>query len=111
MTMTDRGISTEAPDPWRQRALCSYCDPELFFPATNAVHASSMRRDSIPALLRRPLRICLDCPVRHQCLTEAIAEGRTFGVRGGVFFTDNGKVGDPYGFYAATQRPSDRAGQ
>ncbi len=46
-------------------------DPDLFFP------------DS-PEQLAAARALCAGCPVRHDCLAEAVANGTTDGVWGGV---------------------------
>ena len=58
---------------WRSHAACVDTGPELFFPS---------RGQSIePAV-----RICRSCPVRAECLADAMAdpEWRDLGVRGGL---------------------------
>jgi len=115
ITDSDRGISLDAPDPWWHRAACLDYDPELFFPRASAVRVDSLTRTAIPDVLRWPLRICLDCPVRAECLTDAVTTTQTMtagwgrggtlhGVRGGVFWSDAGRPGDPFGFLAAEMR-------
>lgn len=59
---------------WRLRAVCSDKAGsllELFF--------SSQRRD-----IEAAKRICRTCPVRVECLMDALATGDRWGVRGGV---------------------------
>lgn len=56
---------------WRLRAACMDHDLNLFF--------SSKRRD-----IETAKRICRGCPVRVECLMDALAKGERFGVRGGV---------------------------
>jgi WhiB family redox-sensing transcriptional regulator len=64
--------TTHQPQQWREDALCAQTDPEIFFPEIGA--------NATPAR-----RICTRCPVRTQCLTDAL-ESRdiAFGVRGGL---------------------------
>lgn len=61
---------------WRVRAACRDTDPELFFPYGTAG----------PALLQQAeaKRVCHQCPVRGECLTDALNQGEEFGVRGGA---------------------------
>lgn len=61
---------------WRHRAACRDEDPELFFPIG----------ESGPALRQAgaALAVCARCPVRSECLTDAIEKGDLYGVRGGL---------------------------
>jgi WhiB family redox-sensing transcriptional regulator len=64
---------TRPSDPrWREQAQCTETDPEAFFPPVGVVpHAA--------------LRICAHCPVRTECLTDALARRDiTYGVLGGL---------------------------
>ena len=57
---------------WREAALCTQTDPEIFFPevGANATRAS---------------QVCATCPVRVDCLTDALnTRDIAFGVRGGL---------------------------
>jgi WhiB family redox-sensing transcriptional regulator len=83
MTSTISTPSASA-EHWRQRAACRDEDPELFFPAV----------DDGPGYERQVAMaktVCRDCPVRNQCLDEAlvhipdgIAGGMTAGERTAV---------------------------
>jgi hypothetical protein len=58
---------------WRQLAACGKTDPNVFFPPYyNAKHVKSA------------LRICEQCPVRLECLKDALAEYQEFGIFGGT---------------------------
>jgi WhiB family redox-sensing transcriptional regulator len=61
---------------WRHRASCRDEDPELFHPVGN----------SGPALLQiaEAKTVCQRCPVRAQCLTEALGIRDCSGVWGGL---------------------------
>lgn len=60
------------PQDWREEALCTQTDPEIFFPEPGA--------NATPAR-----RICRACPVCTECLTEALNHRDVaFGVRGGL---------------------------
>lgn len=59
------------PEPWTTSALCGQADPELWFPEAGG--------DTAPAKA-----ICLQCPVRAECLEEAMAQGLPSGVWGGL---------------------------
>ena len=57
---------------WREEALCAQTDPDVFFPAVGA-NASTARR------------VCTACPVRTDCLADALnSRDIAFGVRGGL---------------------------
>jgi hypothetical protein len=56
---------------WSLRALCREVDPELFFPP---------RGVSCP----EAVRVCRGCPVRVECLTEALAADEQNGIRAGL---------------------------
>lgn len=56
---------------WREAAQCTQTDPEIFYPEIGEIpHAAK--------------RICAQCPVRTECLTDALARGEQHGVRGGL---------------------------
>lgn len=61
---------------WRHHASCLTQDPDLFFPTGT----------SAPAVLQLDAarRVCLECPVRPDCLTWALAAGMEHGVWGGM---------------------------
>ncbi|WP_425604932.1 WhiB family transcriptional regulator [Actinomycetospora termitidis] len=56
---------------WHRDALCAQADPEAFFPEKGGSPAEAKQ-------------VCRRCPVREQCLTDAIAHDERFGVWGGV---------------------------
>lgn len=60
-------------DPhWREEALCAQTDAAVFFPEVGA-NATTARR------------ICAACPVRFDCLRDALEHRDVaFGVRGGL---------------------------
>lgn len=62
-----------AVDPsWRDEALCTQVDPEVFFPEPGAT-------------ARAARRICAACPVRYDCLTDALEHRDVvYGVRAGL---------------------------
>lgn len=58
---------------WQDRALCAQCDPDSFFPELgqpNQIHHAKM--------------ICRRCPVRAQCLDDALENNERFGIWGGM---------------------------
>ncbi len=57
---------------WRDRALCAETDPEAFFPEAGASAAVARR-------------VCAACPVRTECLTDALnRHDVSYGVLGGL---------------------------
>jgi WhiB family transcriptional regulator, redox-sensing transcriptional regulator len=57
---------------WREASLCAQTDAAVFFPEVGA-NATTARR------------ICAVCPVRTDCLADALTTGDVgFGVRGGL---------------------------
>jgi WhiB family transcriptional regulator, redox-sensing transcriptional regulator len=76
MTNTDIPKGGTAMTDWRARALCRDEDPELFFPIGT----------SGPALLQiaEAKAVCARCPVRAECLAEALETGQDYGVWGGL---------------------------
>ena len=57
---------------WRDQALCLGEDLDIFFPERNLAKA------------RQAKAICYQCPVRTECLDEALANGERFGIWGGM---------------------------
>lgn len=68
---------------WRDSALCAQTDPELFFPDKGESSLTAKR-------------ICGQCPVREECLQDAItnltALQDLFGVRGGTSPKVRGRI-------------------
>lgn len=64
------------PLDWRARAVCRDLDPEIFFPVGDPADPFDAR--NAPALAA-----CARCPVRAQCLDDALARVE-FGVMGGA---------------------------
>jgi WhiB family redox-sensing transcriptional regulator len=58
---------------WRTEALCAQVDPELWFPD---------KGDAVSAQLARA--ICQQCPVRAECLAEALENNFGYGIWGGL---------------------------
>jgi WhiB family redox-sensing transcriptional regulator len=56
---------------WRRDSACRNTDPEIFYPL------STTDSDAAKA-------ICAICPVRRECLTEALSIGEPFGIWGGL---------------------------
>ena len=68
-------MTTETPD-WTKDALCPQVDPELFFPA---------KQGDSP---RAAKSICATCPVRQECLDQALADPSLEGIWGGTTFRE-----------------------
>lgn len=64
-------IRPEPSDDWRDSALYAQTDPEAFYPEKGGSTRSAKR-------------ICADCPVRSECLLDALDRGEEFGVWGGL---------------------------
>jgi WhiB family redox-sensing transcriptional regulator len=58
-------------DGWRDQALCAQTDPEAFYPEKG----QSARRAKL---------VCRACPVRHDCLEDALSRHEQWGVWGGL---------------------------
>lgn len=62
---------------WRVQALCAQIDPEMFFPEKDG---------NTKEQARRAKQICSECPVRTECLQEALRlEGIMYGGRFGIW--------------------------
>jgi len=67
-------------DGWRAGANCGDADPELFFAEGNKAPGREM--------IRQARAICQECPVRIDCLDEAINKKEEFGIWGGLTPTE-----------------------
>jgi WhiB family redox-sensing transcriptional regulator len=65
-------LSEDGRDPWKDHALCTQTDPEIFFPE------KSHWKQSIRAKL-----VCQKCPVQPECLAHALKHNEQYGVWGG----------------------------
>lgn len=65
------GLGDRSGSAWRAGALCAQVDGDLFFPEKG--------ESALPAK-----RVCAGCPVRAECLAEALARPERFGVWGGL---------------------------
>lgn len=70
MSILGEVLGITPPEPWVADALCPQSDPEAFFPEKG--------NQAQPAR-----QICLQCPVRAECLDFAIRTGQRYGVYGG----------------------------
>jgi WhiB family redox-sensing transcriptional regulator len=57
---------------WVLDAACAGSDPEAFFPTPGV---------SVAAVAKQ---VCASCPVRTECLEDALERGEYYGVRGGL---------------------------
>jgi len=64
---------------WRDSVVCAQTDPELFFPE------KGLRP-------REAKAVCARCPVRAECLTDALAQDRVYGVWGGTTERDRRRL-------------------
>jgi WhiB family redox-sensing transcriptional regulator len=62
---------------WRHRAVCRELDPELFFPISEDPEGGCAQQ------IKKARAVCERCPVRLNCLAEAVASGSDFGIWGG----------------------------
>jgi WhiB family redox-sensing transcriptional regulator len=58
---------------WWHQAACHGMDADLFHPVARDRRAAE-----------EALKVCARCPVRSQCLDDAVAHGDRYGVRGGL---------------------------
>jgi WhiB family redox-sensing transcriptional regulator len=61
----------EGPEPWQARGLCAQTDPGAFFPGKGESAAAAKA-------------VCLRCPVRAECLADALERDEPYGVWGGL---------------------------
>lgn len=96
------GLNDHQPQPgWIEEAICPQTDPEIFFPEKGS---SS----------RQALKVCASCPVKLDCLVEAMttAAGST-GIWGGTTENDRRAIrrrlaGTPLGSTPSRTRKKDR---
>jgi WhiB family transcriptional regulator, redox-sensing transcriptional regulator len=65
---------------WEIQAACREMDPEIWFP------------DHANGKAEKPRRICYRCPVRRECLEEALKNPETHGIWGGLDQRERRKV-------------------
>jgi WhiB family redox-sensing transcriptional regulator len=63
---------------WQLDAACAGLDTSLFYQADNERGASVRKREM------KAKAICAQCPVRRECLKDALANHEPFGVWGGL---------------------------
>jgi WhiB family transcriptional regulator, redox-sensing transcriptional regulator len=66
-------MTAPAARSWRDAAVCTSTDPELFYPGHGRLDET-----------RAAKRICQSCTVRVQCLEFALASGDEHGIWGGM---------------------------
>ena len=66
---------------WTLRAACLGKPTDNWFPEVNSL---SRRTKAAIAVENRSKRTCALCPVREECLTDAVKRGEEFGIWGGT---------------------------
>lgn len=61
---------------WRHRAACRDEDPELFFPVSEMGPGARQ--------VAQAKAVCARCPVRAECLANALDTGLDYGIFGGA---------------------------
>ena len=64
---------------WQDDAVCAQTDPEIFYPERGGS-------------TREAKAVCQGCPVREQCLEEAVANDERFGIWGGLSERERRKI-------------------
>lgn len=78
---------------WHRRAAChpeNGHSPETWFPCAPAGSGSGSRR-AVEAAIHEAIRICNTCPVKRQCLDDALSRRESVGVWGGRVFNPKGE--------------------
>lgn len=70
--------------PWAVRAACRGSSPDVFFPIRGEPSAEAKA-------------ICVDCPVRVECLGYAVRWGITHGIWGGLSARERHRLDRPVG--------------
>lgn len=79
MITMDYGVSHDAGERWYHRAACKGMDTEIFYPV-------SIKREHA----QEALEICATCPVRAECLADAVESADAWAVLGGTTATERG---------------------
>lgn len=69
---------------WRELALCRQFDPDLWFPEAGEGDNGHIAK-----------QVCRQCPVRLECLTDAIDRHEREGIFGGFSRNKRAKITDP----------------
>lgn len=72
---------------WRTLAACRDADPEIFFPLATAGTDAEKRQTALA------LAYCGACPVRPECLADALGSDIKWGVWGGTTEADREALG------------------
>jgi WhiB family redox-sensing transcriptional regulator len=67
---------------WRDLAVCTQMDPEVFFPTRDA------------DLTRAAKAVCHRCSVRDECLATAVADASLSGIWGGTSAEERARMRD-----------------
>ena len=70
------GIPPMAGSDWMRRATCTRMEPDIFYPVGDGAYARAMTEIAKQA--------CLSCPVRAECLRQALETGEQYGIWGGM---------------------------
>jgi WhiB family redox-sensing transcriptional regulator len=89
-------VLTEATEEWRYDAACQNADPELFAPISEV-------GASLPGI-KAAKAICATCPVRRDCLANALATGQPGVIRGGLTEGERRKLREPVAWEAIRAR-------
>lgn len=87
LTRSGHGLSTQLGDDWRAAGRCrpgSGVDPELFHPVGTS--AAAIRQT------RKAKAICRACPVRAECLQDALDNEVADGIWGGLDANERGRI-------------------
>lgn len=71
---------------WQEHAACRGTDPEFFY------YEGDERGNNYRAKADYAKRICAVCPVRLECLTDAVERDDRFSIQGGTTPKDRGVV-------------------
>lgn len=75
-------------EEWRQEAACRGDNPERWFP-TDTGGQYGPKRLAHQRHVASLIAVCAECPVVYECAVDAVQEGATGCVRGGVDLTGN----------------------
>lgn len=74
----------ERPEHWSDHAACRGTPLTLFYgPASDDDHHPRETREEKAARIRTATALCTGCPVRRECLDDALGSTRQFGIWGG----------------------------
>lgn len=91
-------------DDWLERAACRGANSDLFFPWSSGTSLRQMTREAAV----EPLIICATCPVREECLEEAVLTDGLLpqGVRGGLIPPERREIARARGVRSRAERAS-----